>query len=80
LYALFLLNYQVNRLKSELENHKVDIENLKAALTQAKNAAQTAASNFTEERDRYFESSPPLPSLPALVLSLLVLFSEAHAC
>ena len=40
-------------MKSELENHKLDIDNLRAALAQAKATAQTAAINFAEERERY---------------------------
>jgi hypothetical protein len=51
---------QIARLKAEIENHKIDTDNLKAALTQAKNAAQTAANNFAEERDRC--PSPPTHS------------------
>ena len=45
--------HQINRMKSELENHKLDIDNLRAALAQAKATAQTAAINFAEERERY---------------------------
>lgn len=45
---------QIARLKAEIESHKIDADNLKAALANAKSSSQQAVASVTEERDGYF--------------------------